>query len=81
MDLGNSRFKGQLVLATLCEIKQSESERFRPISILPKVTDEFKAKVQRMNMGHQDKRCRCETAICTAKCLFTAQYLFYDKNL
>jgi PRTRC genetic system ThiF family protein len=42
MDLGNSRFTGQLVLATLCEIKQPESERFRPVGVLPKVTDEFK---------------------------------------
>ena len=42
MDLGNSRFTGQLVLSTLDEIKQPESERFRPVASLPKVTDEFK---------------------------------------
>jgi hypothetical protein len=42
MDLGNSRFTGQLVLSTLDEIKQPESERFRPVANLPKVTDEFK---------------------------------------
>lgn len=42
MDLGNSRYTGQLLLSTLAEIKQPESERFRPIAHLPKVTDEFK---------------------------------------
>jgi PRTRC genetic system ThiF family protein len=41
MDLGNSRFTGQLVLSTLAEIKQPESERFKTVGNLPKVTDEF----------------------------------------
>jgi hypothetical protein len=41
MDLGNSRFTGQVLLATLTEIKQPESERFRTVANLPKVTDEF----------------------------------------
>jgi PRTRC genetic system ThiF family protein len=42
MDLGNSRYTGQLILSTLAGIKQPESERFRPVAVLPKVTDEFK---------------------------------------
>ena len=42
MDFGNSRFTGQLVLSTLSPIKQPESERFKPVSHLPLVTDEFK---------------------------------------
>lgn len=42
MDCGNSRITGQFLLATLTEIKQPESERFRTVANLPKVTDEFK---------------------------------------
>jgi PRTRC genetic system ThiF family protein len=42
MDLGNSRYTGQLVLSTLTDIKQPESERFSPVGHLPMVTDEFR---------------------------------------
>ncbi|QEM06428.1 PRTRC system ThiF family protein [Mucilaginibacter rubeus] len=42
MDCGNGRITGQVLLATLTEIKQPDSERFRTVAELPKVTDEFK---------------------------------------
>lgn len=42
MDLGNSRFTGQMVLSTLSHIKQPASERFSPVAYLPLVTEEFK---------------------------------------
>lgn len=42
MDLGNSRYTGQFVLATLTSIKQPDSQKFLPVADLPKVTDEFR---------------------------------------
>jgi PRTRC genetic system ThiF family protein len=42
MDLGNSRYTGQLVLSTLAEINQPKSDKFRAIQALAKVTDEFR---------------------------------------
>jgi len=42
MDMGNSRFNGQLVLSTLSAIRQPESEKFKPVAYLPLVTEEFK---------------------------------------
>ena len=41
MDMGNSRFRGQVVLSSLNTIKQPASEKFRPVGYLPLVTDEF----------------------------------------
>ena len=41
MDLGNSRFTGQVILSTLCEIEQPSSEKYRPIAMLPIITEEF----------------------------------------
>ncbi|MBL4675887.1 MAG: PRTRC system ThiF family protein [Mucilaginibacter sp.] len=42
LDMGNSRFTGQVILSTLHPIKQPSSEKFQPVSCLPLVTDEFK---------------------------------------
>jgi PRTRC genetic system ThiF family protein len=56
MDLGNSRFTGQVLLATLTEIKQPDSERFRTVANLPKVTDEFKQLLQEAD-DHDEPSC------------------------
>ncbi|MEO6849704.1 MAG: PRTRC system ThiF family protein [Mucilaginibacter sp.] len=56
MDLGNSRFTGQVLLATLTEIKQPESERFRTVANLPKVTDEFKQLLEEVD-DHDEPSC------------------------
>jgi PRTRC genetic system ThiF family protein len=42
MDMGNSRFTGQVVLGTLVDIRQPESDLFRPVAHLPLITEEFK---------------------------------------
>ena len=42
MDMGNSRYSGQVILATLKEIKQPVSKLYRTVSVLPKITDEFR---------------------------------------
>lgn len=41
LDFGNSRYSGQAVLATACEIRQPSSEIYEPIAMLPFITDEF----------------------------------------
>lgn len=42
MDMGNARYTGQVILATVDPIKQPESKLYRTVSVLPKITDEFK---------------------------------------
>ncbi len=42
MDFGNSRHTGQVILATIDEIRQPGSKRYRAVPVLPMVTDEFK---------------------------------------
>jgi len=56
MDCGNSRVTGQVLLATLTEIKQPESERFRTVANLPKVTDEFKELLEEVD-DHNEPSC------------------------
>lgn len=41
MDYGNSRQSGQVILATIGNIKQPQSELFETIGKLPSVTEEF----------------------------------------
>ncbi len=41
MDFGNSRYSGQVILSTVGNISQPESEKYTPVSNLPFVTDEF----------------------------------------
>ncbi len=42
MDTGNSRFSGQVTLATVSEIKQPSSKRYIPVGKLPPVTEEYR---------------------------------------
>lgn len=42
LDFGNSRSSGQVILSTLEKIKQPASEQYRPVEVLPLVTDEYK---------------------------------------
>jgi len=42
LDMGNSRFTGQVILSTLIPVKQPASEKFQPVAYLPLVTEEFK---------------------------------------
>jgi PRTRC genetic system ThiF family protein len=41
MDMGNDRKTGQVMLSTLTQIVQPESELFEPVEALPLLTDEF----------------------------------------
>jgi len=42
MDFGNGLNTGQVLLATVAEVRQPESKKFKPCGHLPCVTDEFK---------------------------------------
>ncbi|ATL48938.1 hypothetical protein COR50_18170 [Chitinophaga caeni] len=41
MDFGNSRYSGQVVLSTIGEIRQPQSEKYDTVAALPFITDEF----------------------------------------
>src|SRR5690625_869137 len=41
LDFGNNRYTGQVILSTVGEIKQPDSEKFKPVENLPFVTEEY----------------------------------------
>ncbi|MDQ6532127.1 PRTRC system ThiF family protein [Flavobacterium sp. LHD-85] len=41
MDFGNSQYAGQVILSTVSEIKQPDSQKYHTVASLPFVTDEF----------------------------------------
>lgn len=47
VDFGNSRDSGQMVLATISEVKQPKSKEFTPVAHLPLITVEFKSLLQK----------------------------------
>jgi PRTRC genetic system ThiF family protein len=46
MDYGNSRYSGQVLLATVGEISQPESNLYQPVGSLPFMTEEFEQQLQ-----------------------------------
>ncbi|GAA0536897.1 PRTRC system ThiF family protein [Chitinophaga japonensis] len=42
IDCGNSRYNGQVILATVGDVRQPDSKKYIPVAFLPMVTDEFK---------------------------------------
>jgi len=42
MDFGNLKHTGQVILSTVGDIKQPNSRKYKPVAILPFITDEFK---------------------------------------
>ncbi|MDP2422163.1 PRTRC system ThiF family protein [Sediminibacterium sp.] len=42
LDFGNSRFTGQVILATVSKIEQPKSSKFKTVSNLPFITEEYK---------------------------------------
>ena len=41
LDFGNSQYSGQVILSTIGEIKQPDSEKYETVANLPMITDEF----------------------------------------
>ncbi len=60
IDFGNSRHSGQVILSTIKNVKQPSSKRFKTVSRLPFVTDEFKAEF--LNSERNDNTPSCSLA-------------------
>jgi PRTRC genetic system ThiF family protein len=74
LDFGNSRASGQVVLSTLDKIAQPASELYRPVEMLPLVTDEFKDLLMQSEQDDQTPSCSLAEAL-------TKQDLFINSAL
>jgi PRTRC genetic system ThiF family protein len=74
MDFGNSRSSGQVILSTLEKIKQPASKLYRPVEILPLVTDEFKELLSASEQADHTPSCSLAEAL-------TRQDLFINSAL
>jgi PRTRC genetic system ThiF family protein len=73
MDFGNSQYTGQVVLSTVGSINQPASKKYMPVGVLPFVTDEFRALLQK---GDADS-----TPSCSLAEALTKQDLFINSSL
>ncbi len=74
MDFGNSRYTGQVVLSTVGEITQPNSKKYRAVSNLPFITEEFSKLLNEAGM-HDD------TPSCSVAESLTKQDLFINSSL
>ena len=74
IDMGNDRKTGQVMLSTLTQIVQPESELFEPVEVLPLLTDEF----AELLSGTDDKN---ETPSCSILDALNKQSLFINSTL
>lgn len=74
MDFGNSRDTGQVILSTVKDVKQPKSKRFKAVSTLPFVTDEFKDLLQMAQQNDNTPSCSLAEAL-------TKQDLFINSTL
>jgi PRTRC genetic system ThiF family protein len=74
LDFGNSRYTGQVVLSTIGEIKQPNSEKFTPISNMPFVTETYRDLLEQKDEGDSLPSCSLAEAL-------TKQDLFINGSL
>lgn len=74
MDLGNSRDTGQVVLSTIGNIKQPESEKYRPVTELPFITEMFKDQLEQADQFDDTPSCSLAEAL-------TKQDLFINTSV
>lgn len=74
MDFGNSQYTGQVVLATVGEIKQPESETYSPVADMPFVTETFRDLMAQNDEGDNLPSCSLAEAL-------TKQDLFINGSL
>jgi len=74
MDLGNSRDTAQVVLSTIGNIKQPESEKYRPIADLPFITEMFKDQLEKADQFDDTPSCSLAEAL-------TKQDLFINTSV
>ena len=63
MDMGNSRFTGQVILATVGSIKQPESELYRPVENLPFITEMFRDQLEQADQTDDTPSCSLAEAL------------------
>lgn len=73
MDFGNGRHTGQVILATVGEVKQPKSKIYKTVPKLPFVTDEFKALLEEAETD--------DTPSCSLAEALTKQDLFINSSL
>lgn len=74
LDFGNSRYTGQVVLATIGEIKQPASEKYEPVADMPFVTETYRDLLQQKDEGDNLPSCSLAEAL-------TKQDLFINGSL
>lgn len=73
MDFGNARYTGQVILSTVREIEQPVSNRYRTVSRLPMITDEFRDLLE-ADTGNNEPSCSLGEAL-------SKQDLFINSSL
>lgn len=63
MDFGNGRKSGQVILATIGDIPQPQSERFATVSQMPFVTEAYGELLQQSEVGDNAPSCSLEEAL------------------
>jgi PRTRC genetic system ThiF family protein len=63
MDLGNSRYTGQVVLSTIGDIKQPASEKYLPVGNLAFVTETFKDLLEMADTNDDTPSCSLAEAL------------------
>lgn len=63
MDFGNSQYTGQVILSTITEIKQPNSEKFETVASLPFVTEEFGELLRQSEIADDTPSCSLAEAL------------------
>ncbi len=63
IDMGNSQQTGQVILSTIGEIKQPQSEKYQTVAILPMVTDEFGELLKQSEQSDDTPSCSLAEAL------------------
>lgn len=74
LDFGNSQQTGQVILSTVGQMPQPESQKFNPVGELPFVTEEFANLLAAADSGEQTPSCSLAEAL-------TRQDLFINSTL
>jgi PRTRC genetic system ThiF family protein len=63
LDFGNSKHTGQVILSTIGEIKQPNSEKYETVASLPFVTDEFGEQLKQSEVADDTPSCSLAEAL------------------
>jgi len=63
LDFGNSQFTGQVILSTISEIRQPNSDKFETVDNLPFITDEYGDLLQQSEISDDTPSCSLAEAL------------------